>query len=325
MRQWPRWRIRDKCALLGHWRGRDAECGFCAPWARAEGRGGARGLGCPLAAEPGLGQAAGRTWPSQQANRRAAASGGGAGAWPRPGGARGSGGDAPPPSKRPGRRARAEPSSQNQEGDKVRTGGPAPTTSWDPASSPQPPNWDWESDWTLRPQWFRSARNYSFRRVDGAGASESAGGSHPALGFFPGSPFPGFPQSVHRGWVGLVLGWSWAGAGSPLMFNLRHSSLCMEERQESPLCPPAFPERGAVRAGAGDLDKGGIPSAWRRPCPVPQRDKATKERLVGMRLTLVSRRGPLGNPPVPLFPGPEPRKGDQLGTKPAVVTLSLPA
>lgn len=41
---------------------------------------------------------------------------------------------------------------------------------------------------------------------------------------------------------------------------------------------------------------------------------------MGMGLTLVSRRGPPGNPTVPLFPGPAPRKGDQLGAKPAVVT-----
>lgn len=56
-----------------------------------------------------------------------------------------------------------------------------------------------------------------------------------------------------------------------------------------------------------------------------QRGQASKERLVGMGLTLVSKRGPLGNPTVPLFPGPVPRKGDQLGTKPARSETAVPS
>lgn len=186
MGQWPRWRIRDKCALLGHRRGRDAECGFCAPWARAEGPGGARGPGCSLAAEP---PGAGRGCRPHLAER----TGGrarrlwGAGREHGPGLAEQGAPVGTPRRLVSARAARPGPSRQakpEEDGDKVRTGDPAPTTTWHPASPPQPPNWDCESEGTRRPEWFRGALNSSYGRE----GLEGAGGLSPRPWFLPGVP-----------------------------------------------------------------------------------------------------------------------------------------
>lgn len=201
MGQWLRWRIRDKRALLGHWRGRDAECGFCAPWARAEGPGGARGPGCPLAAEPGAGRGcrphlAERTRSGGRARRR------GAGREHGPGLAEQGALVGTPRRLVSARAARPGPSHQAHApgGDRYVLG----------CTPPHRPNLPIASQTGLSdPEWFRSALNYSFRPVAGLGPGRARVGPHSVLGFIPGYSFPGFPQSVHRGWVGLEWGWSW--------------------------------------------------------------------------------------------------------------------
>lgn len=105
--QWSPWPLGDKWALLGRRRGRDiapkgVEYSFCASRAGAQGTGWGKGPCRPLAVKPGAGPGC---WPHLAESGESGCGsrcGGGAGAWTRPGRARGPGECAPPPSERPG-------------------------------------------------------------------------------------------------------------------------------------------------------------------------------------------------------------------------------
>lgn len=198
--------------MLGRQRGRDAAPGTLNAASVRPGRAprgregpGVRGTHWPQCR--GLGEADGRTWPEQ---RGAAASGAGREHGPGPAE---QGAPAGTPRRlvsaraaRPGPNHQARP---QEDGDKVRPGGPAPATSWHPALPSQP------SKSGLRVGSDSDLSGMGILHYSSAGQVDRLGPGGCSLVLTlplvssPGFPFPGFSHSLHTGWVGLELGWSW--------------------------------------------------------------------------------------------------------------------